>query len=426
MHLHGHPVMFPFAGITILAACTAGDTGNGAATVRDSAGVSIVHSSGGLWSGPPPLVTEVVRIGAVEGADHLQFHRILTIDVDAGGTIFVGNDQTGTVRVFGRDGTFLHEFGGKGNGPGEYQELSRVMVADDRVVVSDLVDGGRHGVYDRDGTLMAFWTGAQIGGGRVSLHAMTPFAWIAIQPPADLPSLAPGETFEYRTALVRVDPEAGTIGDTLFHLPGQKFYGGYLTPLFDPPKALAIDDTGRLYLSLGDPYRIEVLAPGADMPRAYRLQRIITRDIEGVPVSDPDIEVLKARIASRYDTMTTVPAERRTALRDRAVSRIDERSRLVRRSTLPPLGRLLVSPDGSFWVERIDTVSPADFEYGRITGAPLPTRWDLFDEQGRFLVQVELDPRFTPFAARGTEITGVLKDQLDVEFVVTYRIEQQR
>jgi hypothetical protein len=91
---------------------------------------------------------------------------------------------------------------------------------------------------------------------------------------------------------------------------------------------------------------------------------------------------------------------------------------------------MLVSADGSFWIERADNAAPSDLVFEWLFGGPRtddrrrPSRWDLFDGEHRFLTSVELDPRFTPHAARGLEVTGVLKDEMDVEYVVTYRVRR--
>lgn len=420
-------------------ACAQGESTNGGPAVRDSAGVEIVENGrAGAWGPALATVEEVVRIGVAEGADHLQFYRILSLDVAADGTIYAGNDQTGTVRAFTADGTFLREFGGKGRGPGEYIMVNRVWMAGDSVVITDWQSGGRNGVYSRDGQLVAFWPSAQIGGGRVSPMALTPYGWVAsYSPPYRPPAVAPGEKWAQRGALVRFDPGSATMGDTLFLTPPRVLYGSPETEgmdwaLFDPPVPFDFDAAGRIYLSHGEPYRIEVHEPILDPAArneagAFRLARIITRAIDAVPIMETDIERLKERVSEFYDTMTTRDPESRSAERERVIRRIDNQRGFNPRPHLPPLRRLLVSHDGSFWIERADIASPADLEFERLFGGfgrgqPRATRWDLYDGEGRFLAQVDLHPRFTPHAVRGPEITGVLKDELDIEFVVTYRV----
>ena len=107
--------------------------------------------------------------------------------------------------------------------------------------------------------------------------------------------------------------------------------------------------------------------------------------------------------------------------------RIDTQATFPVPSFQAPLGNLLVSHDGSFWIERADLASPARVEFERLYGGfdrsqPRPTRWDLYDAAGQFLATVDLDARFSPMAVRGTTVTGVLKDELDVEYIVSYAV----
>jgi hypothetical protein len=110
---------------------------------------------------------------------------------------------------------------------------------------------------------------------------------------------------------------------------------------------------------------------------------------------------------------------------DRVTARVERQRNFDPRPTLPPTGRLLVSHDGSLWIERVDNAAPATLVEERLfamfAGVRRNSTWDLFDADGRFLAAVELHPDFRAHAVRGLEVTGVLKDDLDVEYVVTYR-----
>lgn len=69
--------------------------------VRDSAGIQIaLNGSVGALGKDTLRTEEVLRIGEVEGEEPLLFYRIADIGMDGGGTLFVGNSQTGTVWRF--------------------------------------------------------------------------------------------------------------------------------------------------------------------------------------------------------------------------------------------------------------------------------------------------------------------------------------
>lgn len=53
---------------------------------------------------------------------------------------------------------------------------------------------------------------------------------------------------------------------------------------------------------------------------------------------------------------------------------------------------------------------------------PRPTRWDLFDPEGEFLGTVTLPPTFTPRFAADRWMLGVLRDELDVQYVVRFEL----
>ena len=110
---------------------------------------------------------------------------------------------------------------------------------------------------------------------------------------------------------------------------------------------------------------------------------------------------------------------------DQTWRRVEEKMAIPLPATWSPIRTLLVASNSFLWAENVESVSPATFEVSSFFG-PLPvnrpdgTVWDLFDEAGTFQGQVNLPPRFEPMAVRGFQVTGVLKDDLDVEYVVTY------
>ena len=97
---------------------------------------------------------------------------------------------------------------------------------------------------------------------------------------------------------------------------------------------------------------------------------------------------------------------------------------------MPPLGRLIAADDGAFWVERIDGGRPAEVEFRKYFRRPSESAetsatWDVFDARGRFLAAVPLPARFAPMAVTERTVTGVQRDEFDVEYVVTYRIRAE-
>ena len=90
-----------------------------------------------------------------------------------------------------------------------------------------------------------------------------------------------------------------------------------------------------------------------------------------------------------------------------------------------------MSPDGGLWLNRVDDVPPEEALVNRmfgddrmvaLAGGQTATRWDIFAPNGRFSGLVELPPRFLPFDLRGNRVAGVLRDSLDVEYVVVLEV----
>jgi hypothetical protein len=191
------------------------------------------------------------------------------------------------------------------------------------------------------------------------------------------------------------------------------------------------DAEGRFYVTSPTGYRIDVYDADG------RHVRAITRDYRAQPISATTVEELRERTHGHFDTafahhrITEAFAfddERRLrqlVLRMEA-RRIDAEAEAPLPPLLPPIGALRVSADGSFWVQRVDVLTPVEYRlhgFGSVNGWPaLPTTWDVFDPAGRFLGPVVFPPRFQLMHVRGTEATGVQKDSLGVEYVVTWRV----
>jgi hypothetical protein len=94
--------------------------------VRDSAGVAIVENSGSVWGeeqvwrlSPEP----VLRIGQVEGElEYLLMGPYGALRL-SDGTIVVSNTGTEEIRFYDATGRYLRTAGGRGGGPGEFDNL---------------------------------------------------------------------------------------------------------------------------------------------------------------------------------------------------------------------------------------------------------------------------------------------------------------
>ncbi len=118
--------------VCIVSACGDGQNAEGGGrsgtVVRDSAGITIVESTGvdvEVWH----LASEAdLVIGLIDGADPYSLYGVRDIDRLADGSWVVTNGGTEEIRVFDAEGEFSRTIGRSGEGPGEFVSLSQTWV----------------------------------------------------------------------------------------------------------------------------------------------------------------------------------------------------------------------------------------------------------------------------------------------------------
>lgn len=85
---------------------------------------------------------EVYRVGALTGEEWEVFGRVSAVGFGESGNLYVMDDQGGRIVVLSPEGEFVREFGGIGDGPGEFSASSNTAVGftalrDGRTVVFD-------------------------------------------------------------------------------------------------------------------------------------------------------------------------------------------------------------------------------------------------------------------------------------------------
>ena len=101
------------------------------------------------------------------------------------------------------------------------------------------------------------------------------------------------------------------------------------------------------------------------------------------------------------------------------------RNRLHFADFFPAFQAVVAGPLGTIWVQHVQPASElseedfVSFSISEDFGAP---KWDVFDNEGRFLGVVAMPRRFKPMVFRGDRIYGVWRDELDVQYLVRLRI----
>jgi hypothetical protein len=402
-------------------------------SVTDSAGVEIVHNTDAALDTTVVQLAEVLRIGMVEGPDEYQLYSVRDIAVDAAGRIFVANGGSLSIRVYSPDGRYLQEFGRAGEGPGEFRRIMMPIVWRDTVFAFD-ARRWQGTFFDTTGAHLASFRYDFHEWGTLPFVAATERGWVVqvhkFEPGREAASVGKALVDTTRLALLpaRVLPEIAhmtfadvdTAARTIVRYPGSRNFGmrardggegpvGVLMnpPFFEPQPQSAVSATGHVLIARGYPYVVDVF----DLDGRH--VRSIRRAHNAVAITDEHIQRLLAHVDAHYDTI----GGREMNLR----RRYEAQAGFPRVGYLPVTGRMLTDPAGGVWIQRTDIVAdPVDVEWPR--GAPPPTYWDVFDARGAFQHMIKLPPRFALRAVRDSTAYGVARDDLDVQYVVAYRL----
>jgi hypothetical protein len=142
---------------------------------------------------------------------------------------------------------------------------------------------------------------------------------------------------------------------------------------------------------------------------------VIEKPFTLLPVTDADKEPFK-RALRKAILDQGAPPQIATQLVD---------TRLHFAPNYPAFTQMLAGPFGTIMVQQIDPLANLseeereNFDFTSAGGSP---RWDVFDDQGRYLGVMMMPEDFQPIRFRGNEIYGVQRDELDVQYVVKLRV----
>lgn len=394
--------------------CSSGSISHPSFTVTDSAGIEIVHSVGPAWTAetawrvtPEPRL----QIGESSGADPYMLDRVMGVTVLDDGGVAIAHMGDNTVRFYDAHGTFVRKVGGHGGGPQEFQQIVGLERHGDEIW------GRQFGrlpakVFDQAGNfLRAESADIPVGmrGGGVRGVFRDGSLLIADWPQSGEVTPRP------RLGMSTLVRQAGERTDTLAVVPAVRILPwpgrpGGVYQEFSPKLSLAV--AGDLFHE-AFPEEYEIIV--RDTTGAVR--RIIRRDWDPVRVTEAHI----ARYAeAQFHMATEGGGEVPPQLRDQWQSIVDAQ---VHPEHHPAFAKLVVGRTGHLWAERLDPDHPktgAGWHMLRDT----PTTWDVFDPNGVWLGSIDLPPRFSPYEFGPGYVAGVWRDDLDVEFVRMYELDQ--
>ncbi len=421
----------PLALLVASAACSGSDATNtpNAATMRDSAGVTIIENAGSTWTEATTLALAAqptVSIGEMDGSPEYQLYQVRAATRLANGGIVIFDGGSQEVRYYEETGQFLRRSGGKGGGPGEFQNANwMVRLPGDSLVLHD-GQAQRITVLAPDGTLARSVNLAAAappvseaasgpGERRVMVGGMGMYDVLGVMSDGlflartrGQPALSePGAVVKRDSATyVRLAGD-GRLRDTIGVMVGneaQATAGGsegrrivmVSPPPFGRSSQVALDSNG-FWFGSADRYQLEHRASDG------RLDRIVRRNIQPIAVTPAVVEAAKKAESERP---FSGPAEMRDVFRKMA----EEKWAGTMPATMPAHGSLRTDDAGRLWVAE---TRPPDDE--------IP-RWTAFDAEGRMLGTMTMPANFRALEFGRDYVLGVATDENEVERVELFQL----
>ena len=386
--------------VTIGTVGCGGAGGSGSATVRDSAGVTIVEYAERARDTLPWSIASqpLVEIGAVEGDEAYQLSSVSGVRRLSDGRIVIADEGTAHLRIFDPTGRHLVTTGRKGEGPGEFEGLSGLFVGPGDTLLAYDSNLKRVSVFTPDGEFVRSFTldfaqGVPLLVGRFAdgtFLATRAFTFV----PGDIDAVVPDSQPVYHFAA------DGSLMDSTGRWLATEWYmhgtGGqtWASSLpFGRRMAVAVAPAG-FYVGSSGQYEIEWRDPAGSVRRILRITA------PPRPVTGDDWERVKAA------RLRDVPDQQRPR-QERMLAEMPVPS------TRPAFGVLRTDPDGNLWVADA-VVSSED-----------PRSWTVFDSSGQMLGLVTTPPGLDVRDIGRDYILAVAKDELDVQHVRLFVLEKQ-
>ena len=361
--------------------------------ITDSAGIRIVENAAPAaasrleWRiGPEPTVS----IGAREGEEPYLLYLVRDAMMLPDGRIIVANGGSGELRMFDALGTHLATWGGEGEGPGEFDNLSQIEPWPGDSIAAWFAPQMGISVFDAEGNYARTFTLATAPG--------TP-PWVQFWPFAS----SDGSILSVKTAdtvVVQLHDGEGTVRSSLGVHDGSDqdvvnegtdreivigtIFGG--TPVWEPwGDLVVITTTSRYELKAftrdGVPARIvrrghEPRAPGEAEIEA----EIRTRPMIAQVGAEPTRRPYHSSVAEHYPAFASVMSDALDHL----------------------------------WVREYEV--PGEERPGSL--------WTVFDAEGRVQGLVEMPAGLVIYEIGEDYILGKLRDELDIEYVQVWPLER--
>lgn len=397
------------AAVAFLASACGGDASEEEVrdvTVRDSAGVTIVES--GRAPSRPLLVLDtsaVVDIGETldEDPDYQLFQVAFALRL-SDGTIVVANRGTHQLKLYDSTGRFVRNVGRQGAGPGEFEQLNWMWRLPGDTIVTYDFSGRRLSRFMPNGEFVGSLT---LGGSSTSdflfpVGMLDDGRMIARRGAV----FAAGESPSGRSRdslLVLLAGADGIIQDTLGRFPGtessvQQSGSGnnrmmMVTSVpFARSTYLAVH-RDAVVVATNDTYEIRLF------DSTGQLRRVVRRRGEPVPVTPADIDAYREQ---QLENAAGPNSQFRTLI-ERQLADAEYPQ------TMPAYTSVLPDAAGRLWVRESTHLGE-------------PPRWAVYDRDGALMAELTVPERFRPMDIGEDYVLGLMRDELDLERVLLYRL----
>ena len=420
--MHRCPTAALLAGLSaVTLACQSGDgpaKEPGTVIVQDSAGIEIVESVTPAWDGDgwrasaePGLV-----IGRMSGDERYLFGEVAGAIVLRDGRVAVVDGQAALIRVYSPEGVHIGDWGGSGEGPGEFSGRPRKILPyrGDSILVEQFANNGSN-IYDdrgRFGRAIApeMWVLFNLHRASLFDPSLRPVGtcctlWGALPNGAFLGSYS--EMIPYAesgtmraTVMAAITPDSGSVPASVGVYNGGQYYrypeGGLSDLQFQYRFSMAVGPDGY-FVTEGDAYSINAYD-------ASRLQRIIRLDREPRQVTGEVRAAHEARLRDETSPENEEWLRRRLSV--------------PYPTHLPAFDWLHVDAEGNVWARHR--------RYGADDGTAGAGTYEffVFGADGRHLGLIELPAGLEVYQIGTDFVLGRMRDELGVGYVQLYGIEK--
>ena len=364
---------------------------------RDSAGIQIVEAmrpfwgDSSLWSIDPDPLVDLALSGS--GPSH-EFYRAGSVKQRPDGSLVVADRGSREVRVFSATGEFQRSFGGRGDGPGEFQNLGRIESAGDTLLV---LGAGRVIAVAPDLAVIRTFNLSRYA---LELHYLDAGTILPELSSPALPQDGASGLIRRAEPLALFDLEGTQIdsigetrgADTYAYVNGETRAGA--APLFGGRSHIAALGQ-RIFRGSSDMMQVDELDMSGNLVRILR--------IPGYPLDLSDARIAAERDARLDELPPALPPYFREMV-----------EAMPAPATRPAYSEMLVDPEGAIWLELYRGTSERE----------QPQEWLVLDADGTWLGTVEIPDRFRVWDITTETVLGVWQDEMDVDHPQVRRLQR--